>query len=97
MVTGTRNQVIEQQGRSMQSLRATTDLDRVKECGDLMRQRQQAARDLIPRAEKLAPRYGFMLAVGARELTNCVSCLKNAIENCDIARRSLSRAERAIQ
>jgi hypothetical protein len=81
----------------MQSLRNPTDPDRVRECGDLMRQRQQAARDLISRAEKLAPRYGSMLAVAARELTNCVSCQRNAIENCDIARRSLSRAERAIK
>ena len=88
---------IEQQGRSMQSLRNTTDLDKVRECGDLSRQRQQAARDLIPRAEKLAPRYGYMLAVAARELTSCVSCVTGAVANCDIARRSLTRAERAIK
>ena len=88
---------IEHQGRSMQSLRGTTDQEKARQCAELMRRHQQAARDLIRRAERLAPRYGSMLVAAARELTTCVSCLANAIQNCEIAERTLSRAERVLK
>lgn len=89
--------VIEQQGRSMQPLRDADTIESMRKCGDLMRQRMQAARDLIPRAEKLRMRGGTFLNVAARELTNCVTCQKRAIETCDIARESIREAEKAIK
>ena len=54
--------VIEQQGRSMQSLRNATDLDNARKCGDVMRQRQQAARDLISGIELPSLRINATLA-----------------------------------
>lgn len=89
--------VIEQQGRSMQPLRDADSVESMRKCGDLMRQRMQAARDLIPRAEKLRMRGGTFLSVAARELINCVTCQKRAIETCDIARESIREAEKAIK
>jgi hypothetical protein len=89
--------VIEQQGRSMQSLRNADSVESMRKCGDLMRQRMQAARDFIPRAERLRIRGGTFLSVAARDLTNCVTCQKSAIENCDMARKTLREAEKAIK
>ena len=89
--------VIEQQGRSMQPLRIANSVESMRKCGDLMRQRMQAARDLIPRAEKLRIRGGTFLSVAARELTNCVTCQKSAIETCDIAHKSIKEAEESIK
>lgn len=38
---------LEQQGRSMESLRNTDDLSKVRQCGDLMRERQNRAKELL--------------------------------------------------
>ena len=88
---------LEQQGRSMESLRNTDDLSKVRQCGDLMRERQNRAKELLARAETLPKSYGFSLSVAARELSMCVTCSRDAIQNCDMARSTLKDAEKAIK
>ena len=87
---------LEQQGRSMESLRNTDDLSKVRQCGDLMRERQNRAKELLTRAGTLPKSVGFSLSVAARELSMCVTCSKGAIQNCDMARSTLKDAEKAI-
>lgn len=87
---------LDQQGRSMESLRSTDDLSKVRQCGDLMRERQNRAKELLARAETLPKSYGFRLSVAARELSMCVTCSRGAIQNCDMARSTLKDAEKAI-
>jgi hypothetical protein len=87
---------LEQQGRSMESLRDTDDLSKARQCGDLMRERQNTAKELLFRAETLPKIYGFRLSVAARELSMCVSCSSGAIQNCDMARSTLKDAEKGI-
>lgn len=85
-----------QQGRSMESLRNTNNLYKVRQCGDLMRERQNRAKELLDRAEALPKSYGSSLSVAARELSMCVTCSRGAIRNCDMARSTLKDAEKAI-
>src|SRR6266545_307292 len=87
---------LEQQGRGMESLRNTNDLPKVRQCGDLMRERQSKAKELLARAETLPKSFGFSLSVAARELSMCVTCSKGAITSCDMALSSLKDAEKTI-
>lgn len=87
---------LEQQGRSMESLRNTDDLSKVRQCGDLMRERQSKAKELLDRAETLPKSYGLHLSIAARELSMCVTCSGGAIQNCNTAQSTLNNAEKAI-
>lgn len=89
---------LEQQGRGMESLRRSypNDLEKIRQCGDLMRERQPQAKSLRERAEDLPKPYSIHLAAAATELVLCVSCLRSALDNCDRARSSLKDAEKDI-
>lgn len=88
---------LEKQGRSMESLRNTEDLTKVKECGNLMRERQKIADDLRTEAEKLPNPYSISLSPAAIELKICVSCASSAIDSCNRAKSSLQEAKREIE
>lgn len=88
---------LEQQGRGMEALRRgyPDDLSKVRQCGDLMRERQPQARSLRERAEALPKPFSIHLAAAATELILCVSCSRSALQNCDRARSSIDDASRA--
>jgi hypothetical protein len=89
---------LEQQGRGMETLRRgyPNDLEKVRQCGDFMRERQPQAKSLRERAEGLPKPYSMHLAAAATELVLCVSCSRSALDNCDRARSSLKDAEKEI-
>ena len=89
---------LEQQGRGMESLRRgyPNDLEKVRQCGDLMRERQPQAKGLRERAEALPQPFSIHLASAATELVLCVSCSRSALENCDRARSSLEDAAKEM-
>lgn len=87
---------LERQGREMAALRGD-DPDKLRRCGDLMRERQAAAKALGARAEALPrERYAILLAAAAGELHLCVSCMTSATSQCDIAAGSLRDAEKDL-
>lgn len=87
---------MERQGREMEALRGD-DPEKLRRCGDLMRERQAAAKALGTRAEALPrERYAILLAAAAGELHLCVSCMTRATSQCDIAAGSLRDAEKEL-
>jgi len=88
---------LEQQGRSMESLRNTNDLEKVKECGNLMRERQKIADDLRTETEELPNPYSIKLSPAAIELKLCVSCASSAIDSCNRAKTSLEEAKKEVE
>lgn len=87
---------LERQGREMEALRGD-DPDKLRRCGDLMRERQAEAKALGARAEALPrERYALLLAAAAGELHLCVSCLTRATSQCDIAAGSLRDTEKDL-
>lgn len=87
---------LEWQGREMEALRGD-DPEKLRRCGDLMRERQAAAKVLGARAEALPrERYAILLAAAAGELHLCVSCMTRATSQCDIAAGSLRDAEKNL-
>ena len=84
------------QGREMEALRGD-DVAKLRQCGDLMRERQAEAKALGVRAEALPrERYALLLASAATELHLCVSCMTKATSQCDIAIGSLKDAEKEL-
>jgi len=89
---------LEQLGRGMESLRQgyPNDLDRVRQCGEQMRERQPHARGLRDRAEALPKPFSTYLGAAATELVLCVSCSRSALDNCARARSYIDDASKAI-
>lgn len=88
---------LEQQGRSMESLRSNKTIEKIRECGDLMRNRQPIADDLRSKAELLPQPFSVWLTPAAIELKLCVSCASFAIDNCNRAKTSLDQATKEMQ
>lgn len=85
-------QKLERQGRDMETLRGD-NVEKLRQCGDLMRARQSEAKALRARAETLPrERYALLLAAAAGDLYLCVSCTSKATDYCNIARGSLNDA-----
>lgn len=89
---------LEQQGRSMEALRQgyQNDLEKVRQCGELMRERQPQAKNLRQRAESLPRPYSIHLGSAATEMVLCVSCSRSALENCNRARPSIEDMSKAL-
>jgi hypothetical protein len=89
---------LEQRGRGLESLRQgyPNDLEKVRQCGDMMREKQPQARSLRERAEGLPKPFSIYLEAAATELVLCVSCSRSALENCDRARSSINDASKAL-
>lgn len=89
---------LEQQGRGMESLRQgyPNDLDKVRQCGEQMRERQPQARGLRDRAEALPKPFSAYLGAAATELVLCVSCSRSALDNCARARSYIEEASKAV-
>lgn len=88
---------LEQQGRSMESLRINKTIENIRECGNLMRERQPIADDLRSKAESLPQPFTVLLTPTAIELKLCVSCASSAIDNCNRAKSSLDEAVKEMQ
>lgn len=88
---------LEQQGRSMESLRSNKTIENIRECGNLMRERQPIADDLRSKAEALPRPFTVWLTPAAIELKLCVSCASSAMNNCNRAKSSLDEAAKEMQ
>lgn len=88
---------LEQQGRSMESLRSNQTTEKIRECGNLMRERQPIADDLRSKAESLPRPFTVWLTPAAIELKLCVSCASSAMDNCNRAKSSLDEAAKEMQ
>lgn len=84
-------------GRRMEPLRQTHDLDKLRRCGELMRERQAEAIALGERAGNIPGSFGgSLMAVAATQLKLCVSCSRTlARQNCQGAEESLAQARAA--
>lgn len=90
-------QRLENQGRSMESLRSKKTTDAIRECGILMRERQPVADDLRSKAESLPQPFSNLLTPAAIDLKLCVSCASFAIDNCNRAKTSLNEAAKEMK
>lgn len=88
---------LEQQGRSMEALRSNKTIENIRQCGNLMRERQPIADDLRSKAESLPRPFTFWLTPVAIELKLCVSCASSAFDNCNRAKSSLDEAAKEMQ
>ncbi len=88
---------LEQQGRSMESLRSNQTTEKIRECGNLMRERQPIADDLRTKAESLPQPFAILLTPAAIELKLCASCASSAMDNCNRAKSSLDQAAKEMQ
>jgi hypothetical protein len=87
---------LEKQGRAMESLRHTQDLQVIRQCGDAMRTHQNELNGLAARAGTLPNRYGMYLRASAFELDPCVSCVEDAAKDCDRAHETIQSAALAL-
>ncbi|MFW6031063.1 MAG: hypothetical protein ACOC9T_00610 [Myxococcota bacterium] len=78
-------------GRRMEKLRQSSSLEAARRCGERMRELQGQARVLGSRAEKVGDRH---LAGISGMASLCVSCLRDARENCDITTQHLKDWDR---
>ena len=88
---------LEQQGRSMESLRNNQTTEKIRECGNLMRERQPIADDLRSKAESLPRPFTVWFTPAAIELKLCVSCASSAMDNCNRVKSSLDEAAKEMQ
>jgi hypothetical protein len=101
MLTELRN--LERAGREMDALREAANLpdgplklDKLRRCGERMRELQPKARELRQRATGL-PDSVIDLGIAATHLELCVSCsTRLALENCDGARDALRTGSTAL-
>jgi hypothetical protein len=83
-------------GRRMEALRDPNDLAGLRRCGEQMRRNQARAQSLRSSAETLPRSFGIHLAIAATSMNQCVSCLADARQSCDVAAESLADAGKAI-
>ncbi|MCA1576626.1 MAG: hypothetical protein LC794_04585 [Acidobacteria bacterium] len=88
---------LEQQGRNMEALRSKDNLDNLRQCGDLMRERQRIADELRTKAESIIQPYTTYLTPAAIEVKLCVSCSSAAMDKCNRARSLLDEAESRVK
>jgi hypothetical protein len=87
---------LEQQGRSMESLRDRNNLQGLSKCGDLMRKYGAIADDLRTKIESSQSPYSTYLGGAAIELKMCVNCSSSALDSCNRARSYIQDAEKEL-
>lgn len=75
-------------GQTMENIRGSKDLNKIRSCGEQMRENQKRVKSLQDRTENLSLKY-IHLKVAATDVYSCVSCSSNAIEACSRAAESL--------
>lgn len=88
---------LEQQGRNMDFLRSNQTIEKIRDCGNLMRERQPIADDLRSKAESLPRPITTWLTPAAVELKLCVSCSSFAMDYCNRAKSSLDQAAKEMR
>ena len=86
-------QALEKKGRKMEPLRATDDHDKLRKCGVQMRKNQAKAKELRASADELPRSTRIGLYSAAINLNMCVSCMKDALDYCEMVRQDLKRVE----
>lgn len=90
---------LEQQGRSMESLRRNPNT--ISQCADQMRRLIPQVRELRAQIDKLTPADNvlvkFHLGVAGGNLSNCVTCGRDELEWCNQAKEALRQAETEIR
>ncbi len=89
--------VLEAEGREMESLRRSKELAVIRQCGTLMRRRQPTADALRERAAKLPLDVRLFLEAAAMGLNPCVSCLDNALADCNAAHHEIENARELLR
>ncbi|MEG4428372.1 MULTISPECIES: hypothetical protein [unclassified Microcoleus] len=81
---------LEEAGRNMEPLRNRENLEKLRQCGDKMREYQSQAEKLVEITEALPMPYNIALGAAARSLNSCVSCTTYAKKQCEMVRVDLS-------
>lgn len=89
---------LEKQGRDMEPMRTSRDLAQKAQCGELMREKQKKAEDLLMRSEKLPAPLNSYLRSASISLKMCVSCSASvALQSCDNVKASSKEGSRALK
>jgi hypothetical protein len=81
---------LEEAGRNMEPLRNLANLEKLRQCGDKMREYQSQAEKLVEITEALPMSYKITLGSAAIRLNSCVSCKTDAKKQCELVRQDLS-------
>lgn len=79
-------------GQDMESIRNTEDLNKLRSCGNQMRENQSAAKHLRQRSEELPLKY-ISLKAATIDVYSCVSCSSSALEACERVKESLRESK----
>ena len=89
-------QYLERIGRDMDSYRLAQDAESRRTCDTLMEDRRKEIADLEARIKKLPASYNDQLTPIIADLSQCVSCSKDAMENCVKTRATINKAIKEI-
>ena len=79
-------------GKEMEDIRNTRDLNKLRSCGEQMRENQSKAKSLSELSEKLPLKY-INLKTAAIDVSSCVSCSTSALKACERVIESLEENE----
>jgi len=83
-------QMLERQGRDMDSYRLTSDAESQRTCNVLMEDRQREVNNLEAKIKNLSDIYSIRLAPLIPALNECVSCSKKAMSSCVKTRTAIN-------
>ncbi len=79
-------------GQEMENIRNTEDLNKLRSCGNQMRENQSVAKLLRQKSEELPLKY-ISLKAAIIDVYSCVSCSSSALEACERVKESLQESE----
>ena len=79
-------------GQEMENIRNTEDLNKLRSCGNQMRENQSTAKQLRQKSEELPLKY-ISLKAATTDVYSCVSCSSSALEACERVKESLQESE----
>lgn len=89
-------QSLEKLGRNMDAYRQAPDAESRRTCQQLMEDRKREISELEIRIKNLPNNFSAHLTPPLADLNQCVSCLKQANENCVKARAAINKAIKEI-
>ena len=89
-------QSLEKLGRNMDAYRLAPDVESQRTCNLLIEDRRREIADLEARIKNLPSNYNEQLTPLLADLNQCVSCSKQANENCVKARASINKTIKEI-
>jgi len=79
-------------GKEMEGVRNTRDLNKLRSCGEQMRENQSKAKSLRQLSDKLPLKY-IKLKAAVMDVSSCVSCSTSALKACERVTESLKENE----